>query len=174
MNATAPWWAAPAFALAGVLLSQMWNLLAARARRRAERATRLDPEKIHYYREFVHACWRLLDLVVWPPSRTEPPAPTSPLTDDIHQLHMDITFSAPTRVTVTAEEVTTAAVALATTIDHIRDTMSRPTGGTLTSPTAEQYATARHHLTETLDIFIRAARRDIGITATHLPVTDRI
>ena len=163
----------PAFTLAGIVLTQLWNLLADRARRRAERAARLDPDKIKFYREYVHACWALIDLDVWPASRTEPATPTAPAIESIRRTEVDIAFAAPARTTTAARTATAAATALAATIDGIRDTTTRPTGGTLTEPAAGTYAAARRALADAVDEFARIARRDIGVTARYLPVSER-
>jgi hypothetical protein len=158
----------PAFTLAGVVVAQLLTFVADRARRRADRAVRLDPEKINFYRLYVHACYRLLDLPVWPESRTEPVTPTRPLTEDIRRIDIDIAFSAPAVVTATAYGATTWAVELARAIEEIRESSTRPTGGALTGPDAERHATAHRALTEAIHDFIREARRDVGVTAPYL------
>ncbi len=161
----------PAFTLAGIVLTQLWTLLSDQARRRSERAARLDPDKIGFYREYVHAGRRLLDLDVWPSSRTGDPVPTEPMLEQVRRADVDIAFAAPARVTGTAREATTAALALTAVIDGLRESTTRPVGGTLSGEPAESLADARRRLGTALDAFVRAARRDVGVTAPYLPMS---
>jgi hypothetical protein len=167
VTSSTPWWAVPAFTLAGVLLTLLWNTWTDRVRRQEQRATRWDPYKRELYEAYLHACEPLLDLDVWPPERTAAPMPAGPPVEAVERLNARIAFLAPDKVTESANAVASRASRLATAIEDIRKTTVRGPQGAIDSGDRERYNQAHREFTGSIDVFAVAARGDLGINVLY-------
>ena len=167
MTSSAPWWAVPLFTIGGIVVTQAWNTLAERGRRRAERAARWDPERGKTFQAYIESCSALLGTPVWPARPGDAAAPVRPFADAVAKLNHTVSWTADRSVATVANQATDAANDLATAIEDIRAAGPRPAGGTLAEDDLARVLQLRTALTDAVDRFAVAARACLGITGRY-------
>jgi hypothetical protein len=157
----------PLFTIGGIVVTQAWNTLAERARRRAERAARWDPERGRTFQATIESCSRLLGTPVWPARPGDAAAPVRPLADAVAGLNHTVSWTADRTVATAANRATNAANDLATAIEDLRAAGPRPAGGALGQDDLARVLRLRAALTEAVDQFAVEARASLGITGPY-------
>lgn len=157
----------PLFTLGGIVVTQAWNTFAERARRRAERAARWDPERGKAFKAYIDSCTTLLGTPVWPARPGDTATPVRPLADAVAELNHTVSWTADRTVATAANRAASAANDLATTIEDIRAAGPRPPGGTLGADDLASMSHLRTALTDEVDRFAVVARAYLGITGPY-------
>ncbi|PWW53161.1 hypothetical protein [Actinokineospora spheciospongiae] len=166
MNSSGPWWVTPVLALVGSIGGVMLTLLVSGKR---EARSRWGEQKRTIYFDFLAACVELLDVAVWPEDRSAAPTDTAPILARIRKESMHSALVAHRDVARRFAAATTAARALATTIEEIRRDSKPGHQGAVDERQQPRYGRATADFSIALNEFTKAARSDINVRTPFEP-----